>query len=77
MNAGIPYITNSRPEASKIISENNCGFIFDDQTPESIGQQFNEVIKEDLKSYGQNGRNAVEKKFIWKKDFELFFKQLA
>tara|TARA_B110001452_G_scaffold75636_1_gene61381 strand:+ start:1326 stop:2486 length:1161 start_codon:yes stop_codon:yes gene_type:complete len=77
MNAGIPYVTNNRPEASKIISENNCGFIFDDQTPELIGQQFNEVIKEDLKSYGQNGRNAIEKKYIWQKDFELFFKQLT
>lgn len=77
MNAGIPYITNNRPEASKIITENNCGFIFDDQTPELIGKQFNEVINENLMSYGNNGRKAIEKKFIWKNDFELFFKKLT
>jgi glycosyltransferase involved in cell wall biosynthesis len=77
MNAGIPYVTNNRPEASKIITENNCGFIFDDQTPELIGQQFNEVINENLKSFGNNGRKAIEQKFIWQKDFELFFKQLT
>lgn len=76
MNAGIPYVTNNRPESSRIVKENNCGFIFNDQTPELIAEQFKVIIKKDLTSLGENGRRAIKNKFLWQKDFELFFKQL-
>ena len=77
MNGGIPFISNDRPEASKIIKENNCGFIFNDKDPKLISQQLIDILKKDLKEIGNNGKKAIEKKFIWKNDFELFFKKLS
>lgn len=76
MNAGIPYVTNNRPEALKIIYKYNCGFVFSDKNPKSIGQQFQEVIKLDLKSIGLNGKKAIQNHFLWQNDFELFFNEL-
>ena len=64
MNAGIPYVTNNRTESSRIIKENNCGFIFNDQTPELIAKQFKVIIKKDLRSLGENGRKAIENKIL-------------
>lgn len=71
MVASKPFITNDLPEASKIIKEENCGFIIDDSSPEKIASAINAIFKRtDLKEMGKKGRKAVEEKYNWGKEVE-------
>lgn len=66
MIATIPFITNQLFEVSKIVREENCGFIIDDSSPEMIASGINAAFMSDkLKTLGQNGYNAIVKKYNW------------
>lgn len=71
MVAGRPYITNQLPEVSKIVKEENCGFVIDDSTPESTASAIQNAFKhQDLDELGRNGYDAVLNKYNWKNEFK-------
>lgn len=71
MIAGIPIISNNLPEVYRVVQEENCGFIIDDQSVKSIAEGINRTFeRNDLESYGMRGYKAVESKYNWEKEFE-------
>ena len=71
MVAGRPYITNQLPEVSKIVKEENCGFIIDDSNAKKIAKAINEIFQRtDLEEMGKRGRKAIEEKYYWEKEVE-------
>jgi glycosyltransferase involved in cell wall biosynthesis len=76
MAAGIPFITNKLPEASKIAIEENCGYIIDDSTPEVIAKEINSIMRNLDREKGINGQNAIQNKYNWKSEFEGLSKEL-
>lgn len=76
MNAGIPFITNRLPEASKIAKDENCGYVINDSSPEKIGQQINHIVKNIDFEKGENGRRAIQEKYNWQLDFSRIEKEI-
>lgn len=71
MVASKPFITNQMPEVSKIVAEENCGFIIDDSNAKKIAKAINEIFQRtDLEEMGKRGRKAVEEKYNWEKEVE-------
>lgn len=70
MSASIPVITNKLPEASKIVSENNCGFIIDDSNPHSIAKEINSIFNKEYKTFGLNGKKAIREIYNWDNEFK-------
>lgn len=69
MVAGKPYITNQLPEVSKIVKEENCGFVIDDSTPESTASAIQNAFKhQNLDELGRNGYTAVLTKYNWENE---------
>jgi glycosyltransferase involved in cell wall biosynthesis len=77
MNAGIPFITNQLPEASKIAKDEDCGYVINDSTPEKIGKQINQIVKNIDFEKGKKGRRAIEEKYYWELDFRKIEKKLT
>jgi glycosyltransferase involved in cell wall biosynthesis len=78
MNAGIPIITSNFKLWQDIVIQNECGICVDPLNPEEIGKAMQYLIDnpEVAKKMGENGREAVEKKYNWRieeqKLFELY-----
>lgn len=70
MAAGIPVITNNLPEASKIVEEENCGYVIDDSSVDLIAKEINKIFSSLNYSLGQNGFEAICRKYNWKVEFE-------
>lgn len=78
MVAGIPFITNNLPEASRIAREENCGFIIDDSSPESIAKGINDAFNNpNLKEMGMSGYNAIVEKYNWEKEVEKLINYIS
>jgi len=63
LGAGIPVIAGDLPEVSRIISENNCGTIVSEVTPERISEAIRELLNnpEKLSLMKKNASLASEK----------------
>lgn len=69
MAAGLPFITNKLPEASRIALEHDCGFVIDDVSPKEIALETNKIFDQNYKKNGLQGRNAIEQFYLWEMDF--------
>ena len=71
LGAGIPVIAGDLHEVSKIISENKCGTIISEVTPEKISEAIRELLTnpEKLSLIKKNASLASEK-LTWEKESE-------
>lgn len=67
MAAGIPVIASNFYLLKKIINQNNCGICVDPENPKEIAESIEYLIEhpEKAKEMGENGKEAVLKKFNW------------
>jgi|SRR5690554_309648 len=78
MIAGKPFITNQLPEVSKIVKEENCGFVIDDSTIELVAKGISEAfLQPNLNDLGRNGYNAIVKKYHWEKEVEKLINYIS
>ena len=75
MNAGIPVIASNFPVWREIVEGNECGLCVDPLDPEAIGAAIDFFVTHPTKAQlmGENGRQAVFKKYNWKtEELKLF-----
>ncbi|MFA7567584.1 MAG: glycosyltransferase, partial [Alkalispirochaeta sp.] len=67
MAAGIPVIASNFPLWREIIEGNQCGICVDPLNPEEIAKAIDYLVThpQEAAELGQNGRQAVEKKYNW------------
>ncbi|MBC61315.1 MAG: glycosyl transferase [Zetaproteobacteria bacterium] len=67
MSAGLPVIASHFPLWKSIITHTECGLCVDPLDPQAIWSAILEITSnpEKAKKMGENGRNAVEKKYNW------------
>jgi glycosyltransferase involved in cell wall biosynthesis len=70
MAAGIPIITNKLPEVSKIVIEENCGYVIDDSTEKKLATELNYIAANIDPNKGVNGQKAIYSKYNWNTDFK-------
>lgn len=75
MSFGIPVITNNFPLWREFIQKSNCGLSIDSGNPEEIAQAIiflldNSTIAGKM---GDNGYNAVKKKFSWSNEEQKLY----
>jgi glycosyltransferase involved in cell wall biosynthesis len=70
MAAGIPFITNSLPEASRIVKEKDCGIVLDKDSPKDIAAAINSLIdnRKQITFLGENGRKAYLEHYNWENE---------
>ena len=72
MYAGIPIISNSLPEVTKIITETNCGYI----AKKEDATEFTSIIEEikanqqEFQEKGKRGFDAIVEKYNWENEVE-------
>lgn len=73
MMAGIPFVASNIELWEKIAEENNCGLIANPYKPEDIAEKINFLLQnpEKAKEMGENGKNAVLKKYNWDIEKEI------
>jgi glycosyltransferase involved in cell wall biosynthesis len=71
MAAGIPFITNALPEASRIALEVDCGFVIDDSSSASVANEINDIFSKPVEKKGINGQDAIHTKYNWNFEFKL------
>jgi len=69
MAAGIPFITNYLPEASKIVEDVDCGYVINDKYSKEIAISLNEIMRNLDANKGINGQLAIKSKFNWDNEF--------
>lgn len=72
MAAGIPFITNKLPEASRIALKHDCGYVIEDGTAQEVSTSVNQIVIENYCEKGVNGSLAIEHFYLWDMDFNLF-----
>ena len=67
MSAGIPVIASNFPLWREIIEGNQCGICIDPLDPKAIAIAIDYIIThpQAAKTMGQNGRQAVQKRYNW------------
>jgi len=69
LSAGIPVIAGDLPEVTKIISENKCGIIISEVTPERISEAIMELINNTEKlSLMKKNASLASEKLTWEKE---------
>jgi glycosyltransferase involved in cell wall biosynthesis len=81
MAAGIPVVASNFPLWKGIIEKHNCGICVDPNNIEEISQAIRHLINNpnEAAQMGDNGREAVEKNYIWPSEEEklvLLYKQI-
>ena len=74
MLCGLPVIASDFPHLRKIIQENKCGICVDPTDPEKIAEAIKYILQNpaQAKKMGENGREAVLKKYSWEALEEKF-----
>jgi glycosyltransferase involved in cell wall biosynthesis len=72
--AKIPVIVNNAPECMRLIKNGEIGFLADNSSIETLGQQISEVLNFniELERKGSLSRNAFEKEFNWESQLDIF-----
>ena len=70
MMAGIPVIASDFPLWREMVVGNECGLVVDPLDPEAISGAIEYLMQhpEDAREMGENGRQAVEKKYNWDRE---------
>ena len=71
LSAGIPVIAGDLPEVTRIISENNCGTIISEVTPERISEAVRELLNNPEKlSLMKKNASLASEKLTWETESE-------
>jgi glycosyltransferase involved in cell wall biosynthesis len=67
MSAGVPVIASNFPLWREIVNGNGCGECVDPMDPVAIAKAIDLIVSDPIraKRMGENGRQAVEKKYNW------------
>ncbi len=67
MSAGVPVIASNFPLWREIVERNGCGECVDPMDPVAIAKAIDLIVSDPIlaKRMGENGRQAVEKKYNW------------
>jgi glycosyltransferase involved in cell wall biosynthesis len=70
MSAGIPVIASNFPLWKEIVEDSQCGLCIDPLNIEEISEAILWMSKnpEEAKKLGQNGREAILKKYSWENE---------
>ncbi|WP_339226795.1 glycosyltransferase family 4 protein [Oceanobacillus sp. FSL K6-2867] len=76
MSAGIPVIASNFPLWKEIIEGNNCGICVDPFNVDEIATAIQWVLDnpDEAEKMGENGRNAVERKYNWETESKKLIK---
>lgn len=78
MSQSKPVLVSDAEPLKRIVKETNSGRIFKSKDPVSFAEEIIK-FKDDKINYGENGRNAVLKKYNWQNDSKIlinFYKSL-
>jgi glycosyltransferase involved in cell wall biosynthesis len=72
MAAGLPVVASNFLLWKEIVEGNRCGITVDPLDPKAIAQAIEYLLThpEEARQMGENGRQAVEEKYNWKKEAE-------
>lgn len=70
MAAGLPVVASNFPLWREIVEGNNCGLCVDPLDPRKIAAAIEYLLThpEEARRMGENGRQAVEKKYNWERE---------
>ncbi len=65
---GTPVVASNLPVVTEIITDNITGFLVPPDRPELLGRKIKTLLEEPekLQRVGQNGKNTIEKNYLWK-----------
>jgi glycosyltransferase involved in cell wall biosynthesis len=70
MSQSKPVLVSDAEPLIRIVTETKCGRVFRSNNPRSFAEEIIK-LKDDKKSYGENGRNAVIRKYNWQNDSKI------
>lgn len=72
MAGGRPVIGSNIKQQERIIKSEKCGIIYNDKSPMELAEALLTVIQDPQKAqiYAKNGREAIEKRWSWKKNVQ-------
>ncbi len=72
MMAGRPFVCNNIPAMAKIVQDQECGIVLQDEQPQTLSAELNRLLLDPKLSsrLGKNGRNAAEKIYNWESQAE-------
>jgi glycosyltransferase involved in cell wall biosynthesis len=77
MSMGKPVIVSNAKPTERIVREESCGLVFEDQNAEDLSRVILELQHESVREeMGRNGREAVATKYNWAVDEERLLKAL-
>jgi glycosyltransferase involved in cell wall biosynthesis len=77
MSMGKPVIVSNAKPTERIVREEGCGLVFEDQNAEDLSRVILEMQHESVREeMGRNGRQAVATKYNWAVDEERLLKAL-
>ena len=76
---GVPVFATAGTLVAKIVSQEEGGFVIEDNDPRSIAEAFIKLAKDPLltSQLGMNGRKSVEEKYNWSNAFQQLLKLYA
>ena len=76
MSSGLPIITSNFPLWKEIVEGNNCGICVDPLIPKEISKAINYLVihSQEAEIMGENGKNAVLKKYNWAIEEQKLYK---
>jgi glycosyltransferase involved in cell wall biosynthesis len=77
MSMGKPVIVSNARPTERIVTEENCGIVFNEQDPKALGDAILRLSDQSVReSQGERGKDAVIKKYNWSVDEERLFRAL-
>lgn len=72
MSAAVPVIASDFPKWQEIVNWNQCGILVNPQNPYEIAEKIKFMIENPTKAkeLGKNGREAVQKYYVWDMEAE-------
>ena len=72
MSASIPVIASDFPLWREIVEGNKCGICVNPKNVEDVARVINRLLDDpkEAELMGQNGREAIEEKYSWEREFE-------
>jgi len=67
MGIGLPVVTTNAASLERILSEENCGLVFESSDAHGLAKAVIEIYQSENK-FGENGNKAVRTKYNWERD---------
>lgn len=69
--AGKPALVSDANPAARVVKQTKTGISGDCSTPEKCAALIEQILKEDLQKFSENGKKAFREKYNWENDAEI------